>query len=60
MAEKLTNEYVKNVIFEAFKSVQKGQGLGVRECMALDDYAPTENARSLDIEQHWWEYIRMT
>ena len=59
MLQKLTREYVKKVIFEAFKDVQKGNGRGARECIADDDYASVEDqkkAAALDVEQHWWEY----
>lgn len=57
--EKITKEQLKQAIFEAFKDVPKGNGLGVRECAALDDYANEDalsKARVLDIEQHWWKY----
>lgn len=59
MPQKLTKEYVKKIIFETFKDVPKGDGLGARECGANDDYIYGEEAkkfRDQDVEQHWWEY----
>ena len=59
MAEKLTKESLKEIIFQAFKDVPKGNSLGARECIAEDDYASEEEkreAKKLDVEQHWWEY----
>jgi len=59
MPEKLTKEYLKNIILEAFKDVSKGSGLGVRECVANDNYLYGEDAKKFrdeDVEQHWWEY----
>lgn len=55
----LTREVLKKIIFEAFKNVSKGEGLGVRECIAEDDWASEEEkkrVRFLDVEQYWWEY----
>jgi len=59
MTKELTKEDLKKIIFDAFKDVPKGNGCGVRECAAEDDYASEEDkekAREQDIEQHWWEY----
>ncbi len=59
MPIQLTKENVKKVILEAFQYVQKGSGLGARECSAQDDYAlPEEVAKAalLDTEEHWWQY----
>lgn len=59
MLEQLTKKNLKTIIFEAFKDVPKGDGLGARECLALDDYATEEalaQAKALDTERHWWEY----
>src|SRR6185369_5984631 len=59
MADKITKEQLKKIIFEAFKDVPKGEGIGARECGAMDDYADPEQAakaKAEDVEKHWWEY----
>jgi hypothetical protein len=46
------------LIRKAFADVRKGEGIGVREANALDDYADRETraaARAADVEQCWWE-----
>jgi len=49
----LTSDQLKEIIFQAFKDVAKGGGLGVRYCTALDGHG---DASGQDIEEHWWEY----
>jgi hypothetical protein len=48
---------IKATIREAFKDVRKN-GIGVREAIAIDDYASVEEreaARREDVEVHWWD-----
>ena len=58
---KITTTDIKGLILDAFKAVGKGQGLGARECIALDAYADADvqaQARAEDVEEHWWDYPR--
>ncbi|VAW81838.1 hypothetical protein MNBD_GAMMA12-2000 [hydrothermal vent metagenome] len=59
MSKELNSCYLKKVILESFQDLEKGNGIGVRECAALDDYADDHEliqARALDVESNWWEY----
>ncbi len=59
MPKKLMPADLKKVILESFQNVEKGDGIGVRECAALDDYAEGPElieARTMDVENNWWEY----
>jgi hypothetical protein len=56
--KKIAAEEVRNAIFKAFEAVVKGNGIGVREGIAIDDCyeeADRQKARAEDIENHWWE-----
>ncbi len=49
---------VEKAIHEAFKDVKKGNGIGIREAISIDDRGTAEDqakARPLDIEEHWWD-----
>lgn len=55
-----TTTETKAYIKKAFYDVKKGDGIGIREAMALDDYAEPntqEQARAQDTEEYWWDLV---
>lgn len=57
MSDEVKSDEIKHLIRDAFKDVRK-TGIGVREAIALDDYADAEQqqkARLEDMEIHWWD-----
>jgi hypothetical protein len=53
-------ESVVQSIREAFADVRKGSGIGLREAIAIDDWATPEEqarARAKDTEEHWWNLV---